>query len=528
MIWTLLAILLWVVLGGFISYYGDLQGRRWGKKRVSWFGLRPKYTAVLITSITGAVIAALSILTVVIVLPPVRDVITRGEVAIRDNKRLNERLVRERAQAHLKLSQETARLAAQEKSLAALQSSIGPMRLQALALSSSNRELLARKKTLVERATILQSTIDNARIEIVHLRAAQTRLVADNAKVQGENQRASDSNKDLAKQNMGLSRENLEMKRTNTDLVDERQKLLNLKSDLQTQTRQLGEAVDGLKSAYNNLLDANTAERDRLKSDIARLTEERSALEKQKEALSTQIEDNGHQFADAYVTLRHSRLVARAGSELARVTIDPHTRPDRVRSELLYLLDDASRAAYRNGARRGDGAREVQIVSKQIITAAGVENADENASINALTENLMASSGPVVVVARAVNNSVEGEQALIELQPLAVKRVYSQGEKIASTVLDGKRTSDELIAALLQFLQKDVRDAALSDGMIPRIDSNTGTPEIGVSNLGELFSLTERVRRFRGPVRLTAVARADTASADPLLLDFRLERSRSK
>ncbi len=40
MFWTILALLLMVVLGGFISYYGDLQGRRWGKKRVSWFGLR--------------------------------------------------------------------------------------------------------------------------------------------------------------------------------------------------------------------------------------------------------------------------------------------------------------------------------------------------------------------------------------------------------------------------------------------------------------------------------------------------------
>ena len=58
--WTLLAMLALVITGGFISYFGDLQGRRWGKKRVSWFGMRPKHTAILITSLTGGIIALLS------------------------------------------------------------------------------------------------------------------------------------------------------------------------------------------------------------------------------------------------------------------------------------------------------------------------------------------------------------------------------------------------------------------------------------------------------------------------------------
>src|SRR5205807_5007114 len=84
MLWTVLALLLLVVTGGFISYFGDLQGRRWGKRRVSWFGLRPKHTAILITSLTGGVIAFLSVAALMIVVPNVRDVVLRGEQAIRD------------------------------------------------------------------------------------------------------------------------------------------------------------------------------------------------------------------------------------------------------------------------------------------------------------------------------------------------------------------------------------------------------------------------------------------------------------
>src|SRR5579859_8191560 len=95
MIWTLLALLSLITLGGFISYYGDLQGRRWGKKRVSWFGLRPKHTAILITSLTGAFVALLSVATLLAISPAVRDIVLRGETAIRENKRLNAQYIRQ-------------------------------------------------------------------------------------------------------------------------------------------------------------------------------------------------------------------------------------------------------------------------------------------------------------------------------------------------------------------------------------------------------------------------------------------------
>jgi len=40
------------VLSG-LSPIGDFQGER-GKRRVSWLGMRPKHTAILITMLTGA------------------------------------------------------------------------------------------------------------------------------------------------------------------------------------------------------------------------------------------------------------------------------------------------------------------------------------------------------------------------------------------------------------------------------------------------------------------------------------------
>jgi len=54
---TAIVILLLLALCGFIAYIGDLLGRRLGKKRLTIFGLRPKHTAILLTVVTGVLIA---------------------------------------------------------------------------------------------------------------------------------------------------------------------------------------------------------------------------------------------------------------------------------------------------------------------------------------------------------------------------------------------------------------------------------------------------------------------------------------
>ncbi len=54
-------ILLLILISGLIAYIGDQIGMKLGKKRVSIFGLRPRYSSIIITVVTGIVIATLSI-----------------------------------------------------------------------------------------------------------------------------------------------------------------------------------------------------------------------------------------------------------------------------------------------------------------------------------------------------------------------------------------------------------------------------------------------------------------------------------
>ncbi|MCK4309322.1 MAG: DUF3084 domain-containing protein [Candidatus Atribacteria bacterium] len=50
-----------IIISGLIAFIGDWMGFRIGKKRVTIFGLRPHYTAVFITIITGILIAVITV-----------------------------------------------------------------------------------------------------------------------------------------------------------------------------------------------------------------------------------------------------------------------------------------------------------------------------------------------------------------------------------------------------------------------------------------------------------------------------------
>ena len=50
-----------IVISGLIAVAGDWVGLKIGKKRITIFGLRPHYTAIFITIITGILITSITI-----------------------------------------------------------------------------------------------------------------------------------------------------------------------------------------------------------------------------------------------------------------------------------------------------------------------------------------------------------------------------------------------------------------------------------------------------------------------------------
>ncbi len=50
-----------IIVGGLIAYLGDRIGMKVGKNRLSLFGLRPKYSSIIVTIVSGVLIAVISL-----------------------------------------------------------------------------------------------------------------------------------------------------------------------------------------------------------------------------------------------------------------------------------------------------------------------------------------------------------------------------------------------------------------------------------------------------------------------------------
>lgn len=71
----ILLILTVILFSGLVAYLGDQIGMKVGKKRISLFTLRPKYTSIIITILTGILIATFSITILMVTNTSVRQAI---------------------------------------------------------------------------------------------------------------------------------------------------------------------------------------------------------------------------------------------------------------------------------------------------------------------------------------------------------------------------------------------------------------------------------------------------------------------
>ncbi len=522
MLWTLLALASWVALGGFIAYYGDLQGRRWGKKRVSWLGLRPKHTAILITSLTGALIALLSIVTLLAINKPLRDIVLRGEEAIRENRRLNAQLVEERVASvnSLREARNREQLVRADYENACRETADKQRQLEAL--NGKLADLDTQRRKLLLEYTDLQRDYFREKHQALQLQQVEIpRLQRNKRELWAWNKNAGEINRELGSENVSLGRQNMELTKNNQDLKDTNGKLTEGNRNLTGQRDELFKANSALMEANKQLVAGNEEEQQRaneLTARLGQLNKDLAQLNHEFDFLS----DERTSIAHSYLALRQGKFSLRAGAELARRTLDPHLTPDAVRRRLNELLDEASAEAISHGAVRGDNNRAVRIVSKRALTLTGAQDADESASLNFLADQLAASDTQVVVVVNAINNSVEGEQVLVELTPFVVQRIFAKDDMVAQCVVDAHQPSDRIFDAIVQFLNKEVRAAALKAGTIPQTDPETGERRIGSMLTSDLIKLAERIRRMGGQVILTAVAADQTTSADPLRLSFKL------
>jgi len=181
------AMLLIVLIGGagFIAYIGDLLGRRMGKARLTLFGMRPRHTAILMTSVTGMLIAALTLGLMVAVNREYARVLLEGPKLITQNRKLQ---VQNKALERGRKALETRASRAQEDAADAEKA------------AEKARKDLRRAKDELEKARKVQAELDSRiRRQQGLLKEYEVRLADEQAKLAQARREVARAQEDIRK-----------------------------------------------------------------------------------------------------------------------------------------------------------------------------------------------------------------------------------------------------------------------------------------------------------------------------------------
>ena len=173
------------IMGGLIAYMGDKLGTKVGKRRMSLFGLRPKHTSIIVTIVTGLLVAAATVGVLTITSQSVRTALFGMDQLRADMNQLTAEVAAKNAE----LEQGQALLEANKKELADRMAEIETIRKE---VEQSRQELAdaeAAKVATEAELSALQASYDEASKKLAALeatRASMEKHIADLQKTQEE------------------------------------------------------------------------------------------------------------------------------------------------------------------------------------------------------------------------------------------------------------------------------------------------------------------------------------------------------
>lgn len=143
-------IVIMAIVGALIAYIADKMGSKIGKKKLSVFGLRPKYTSILLTALSGSIIAVLTISVMAIASQSARTALFGMDKLQKELRMLNS----EKDFAAKALATAKEKVTAQNKQISILDAKI-------LESTRENDEMEARLGQLNEKYRLAQSEVDS-------------------------------------------------------------------------------------------------------------------------------------------------------------------------------------------------------------------------------------------------------------------------------------------------------------------------------------------------------------------------------
>jgi len=465
------------VMGGATAYMGDKLGSYIGKKRHSSFGLRPRHTAMLWTVVSGGAIAVGTLSLLFILDNTVKTALLEGPELVAQKS-----LLEHQNSALTRRNSVTERLA-QADNLRAMTAQRNADAAQE-ALGSVSGDLKRARTTLTQSRTKLSAS--EAR-----LTARQAALVAAQSQLTSAHQSLVGTHADLAR-----AEERVRQARRGVETAQAQFRLAR---------RQAAQADKEVVQASRNLL-ALGIKQDALHTENVRLVQQNL---RQKSLLQN---SQGHM------------LVFRREEELGRTIVVSRQAPDALRRELAVFLDQIELSARKRVAGGLDNSPA--LIIPDALSGTDGDAAAREAALDALTQNIVDQSGympSIVVVAGARFNTFRGEAVKVDLHPFSNVMVFTKGMVIAASDIDGTQPDDVILKRLQAFLVERVRPAALSHGIIPVLDPESGEALVGqpIDSVTWLARV-KQIRALGATARVTAFSSEDTYSGDLLHLDLKV------
>ncbi|MBN1332398.1 MAG: DUF3084 domain-containing protein [Synergistales bacterium] len=183
--WVLIVVL--VLASGIFAYLGDVLGTKFGKKRISILGLRPKYTSSIITAFTGILIALVTLSSLAVTSESVRTTLFSMKFLERQINQLTTDLQDSREEQevlYLDLVQNQEKLEDVQNQLS--------HSIPKLEKAQEELESLKREKSLLEsRVSSLREESEKLREGLIQVRAGKIAVFANEMLAQQPVEKAS-------------------------------------------------------------------------------------------------------------------------------------------------------------------------------------------------------------------------------------------------------------------------------------------------------------------------------------------------
>lgn len=496
--YTVVALVVLPITGGFIAWAGDVIGYRVGKRRGSLFGLRPRTTARIIGVAVGIIlplgglaVAAGGSEYVRIALFHLESLTQRNEELVGEVAKTEAKLAHTRQQAQQateKADWLTGKVAQGEQQLKHMQSRLGDaqQRLrqasnQLSALKTQTSQLRAERDELIKTREKLKSDLANLENEHAGLEAEYSKLQSQYATTTSQ------------------------LKQAKVDLDSGQEKI----ATLQTRETTLNSRLVTLEG-HISTLEGRIAERGRQLEEVQDELQDKKAqlLSVQRELLGWQLGAKGP-------------VAYEPGDEIIRAVIETHQTHQQIESSLVEVLVWASKAAQGQGVRPGESSPAVRLLGP-VPAGKAPGHVSHARIVKAVARQIWQSAESscvvsVKVLARAFKR--QPEPAWVMLWSTPNRCVFRRDETIVSVQIDGGAPRAAVYRDLMRLLGR-LRQTAQEKGVLPV----PGTGQYGEVPAEEVLAMLDKLLETgqSRPVYALSAENVYVANEQPFLVTLKV------